>query len=559
MGQPIHASSQKGKPKNVNFRGGIYQIGGGIREKLASDGTGIIFNNISELDLDWFAIIEHQLNKTGSIPQIPGYFVFARGAQGGAGGVCLYFKLKYKFRVTKVRTAKGHNLLWAKISGGVGNASKDIYICAAYCRTATHFDEVNSFFGILAHDVLMFSELGEVIVVGDFNARLGEITGDKTPKGDWATNGNANMFRSFLSATNMILLNSKLAYGKPTFVRPSKTATSIIDFALVSNRMAEKIGNFKVDILDTGSYVAHNTAISFQHPTSIPTPHPTPTHSYYYEELTGSNCEAFFNSVLSNLDFAPKTIDSAFHNLISAFNCAQDILKRKCKGSGKPRNKQIPRITELRRHLNRWARKLLGMRSLPADCPQVVAARGTYDRLRAELQRVERAVRQDHWEKQLARLDKLDFKNRTKAFWKMVSKLRSDKISGVSFAIKNLKGVISSSREEFLENWTAFYQRLYQPLKLASNLRTQLLRINKVRARNSDATGILDRDLERKEFDAAIAAQRLNSAPGFDSILPLMLTNGPKKLQAHIFGLLKSAFKLESGLDPLKSILICPI
>ena len=62
-----------------------------------------------------------------------------------------------------------------------------------------------------------------------------------------------------------------------------------------------------------------------------------------------------------------------------------------------------------------------------------------------------------------------------------------------------MKGVISSSREEFLENWTAFYERLYQPLELVSKLRTQLLRINKIRARNSDAIGILDRDLERNE------------------------------------------------------------
>ena len=77
---------------------------------------------------------------------------------------------------------------------------------------------------------------------------------------------------------------------------------------------------------------------------------------------------------------------------------------------------------------------------------------------------------------------------------------------------------------------------------MPSKLRDYLSRINKVRARNSNASGILDRDLVREEFDAALAAQRANSAPGFDSIIPNMLTKGPEKLQEHIFGLLKLAF-----------------
>ena len=148
-------------------------------------------------------------------------------------------------------------------------------------------------------------------------------------------------------------------------------------------------------------------------------------------------------------------------------------------------------------------------------------------------------MRQDHWENQLANLDKLDFRNRTKAFWGMVARLRSDKAAGDSFAVKNLNGVISSSREKFCENWVAFYQRLYQPSVLPSKLRARLERINLVRARNSNAGGALDRVLGRKEFNDAISAQRLKSAPGFDSIIPFSLCKGPEKLKSHIFGLIR--------------------
>ena len=160
----------------------------------------------------------------------------------------------------------------------------------AYCRTSSHFDEVNAFYGILAHDVLMHMELGEVIIVGDFNARLGKFTGDKTLKGEWAVNKNASLFRSFLTATNLKLMNRKLAYGKPTFVRPSAKASSIIDFVLTTAELDSSITKFNMEVLNMGSYVAHNTGISFQHPTTLPhTPPPNNIPLFYYKKIDETN------------------------------------------------------------------------------------------------------------------------------------------------------------------------------------------------------------------------------------------------------------------------------
>ena len=109
---------------------------------------------------------------------------------------------------------------------------------------------MNSFHADLAHATLQFQAFGNVLIVGDFNTRLGKITGDTNPAGDWAKNKNAPFFEAYIDATQMKLLNQAFAYGKPTFVRASQRATSIIDLACCSPNL--EVGKFAVDSLETG-------------------------------------------------------------------------------------------------------------------------------------------------------------------------------------------------------------------------------------------------------------------------------------------------------------------
>ena len=160
------------------------------------------------------------------------------------------------------------------------------------------------------------------------------------------------------------------------------------------------------------------------------------------------------------------------------------------------------------------------MRHLPADSPHVTSAVESYERIRAEYVRVGEAIKAAGFEKQLAYLDKMDFTNRTKYFWRMIARLRGDKTADQSFAIKNLSGIISSSKEEFCENWVNFYQRLYQPQPQPSKLREHLVAVNSARAAAGSLGSlfrehVLDRDLDFGEFKKAIKTQRNGAAPGF--------------------------------------------
>ena len=204
-----------------------------------------MYNYILENDLDGLIAVETKQSKTGSLPKIPGYFVMSKAAKGNSGGLCIYLKQKFKHSIQKIRLKTDHNIMWLKLRSGKKEET-DLYIAIAYCRTGNFHAEVSSFFATLAHDVLVYSTMGEVLVLGDFNARLGKLTGDWLSNGKWATNTNTLGCQSFLEATNLTLLNGKHAYGIPTFSRPSANANSIIDFVLATEDLACGVKSFRV-------------------------------------------------------------------------------------------------------------------------------------------------------------------------------------------------------------------------------------------------------------------------------------------------------------------------
>ena len=72
--------------------------------------------------------------------------------------------------------------------------------------------------------------LEHTIICGDLNARLGTLTGDAR------TNTRGNQLRQWIADRQLIVLNSDLAYGKPTFLsfRNSRENSSIIDLFITN-------------------------------------------------------------------------------------------------------------------------------------------------------------------------------------------------------------------------------------------------------------------------------------------------------------------------------------
>ena len=113
---------------------------------------------------------------------IPGYTCFYKNrkikhkkALRNSGGIAVYVKTMLHFEQCETTCDDFLWLKWRK--GGSDGASNNIYFCICYIPPATsprHVDVNGDLFDILAAQIGIFSAMGEVILVGDFNSRIGK-------------------------------------------------------------------------------------------------------------------------------------------------------------------------------------------------------------------------------------------------------------------------------------------------------------------------------------------------------------------------------------------------
>ena len=108
------------------------------------------------------------------------------------------------------------------------NPQNDLYLCSVYAPHAdSPTDKKTSFNRELNGPTTEFQQKpGHVILVGDFNARLGESTGDHS------SNSNKDAFVDFLETHSLINLNVLKTFGQYTFHNIRCGSRSIIDFLL---------------------------------------------------------------------------------------------------------------------------------------------------------------------------------------------------------------------------------------------------------------------------------------------------------------------------------------
>jgi hypothetical protein len=80
--------------------------------------------------------------------------------------------------VRVVSTDKVHEFMWLKLAGK--GPMQDTFICNVYCLTQKHpVEKRKEMYAALLESCTQYMAKGEVLLVGDFNARLGRVTGDK--------------------------------------------------------------------------------------------------------------------------------------------------------------------------------------------------------------------------------------------------------------------------------------------------------------------------------------------------------------------------------------------
>jgi hypothetical protein len=159
---------------------------------------------------------------------------------------------KLNARVVGNPTSNG--ILWIRIRTHGGS---DVYIAVVYAPQAScpKFDR-ELFFDELRNHVSIYKKKGSVILMGDFNARVGLASKPNDHVGMYgepAKNANCALMWNLLKSENLYALNSRKA-GKGTFTRIRSGVKSILDYIVVDESIFSRQHSCTVmEDLDCGS------------------------------------------------------------------------------------------------------------------------------------------------------------------------------------------------------------------------------------------------------------------------------------------------------------------
>ena len=92
------------------------------------------------------------------------------------------------------------------------------YFCFFYAPGDHHCEVLRAeFYGALQKGFDLYSSRGNVFMLGDSNARLGEYLNDRNMYGNLVSNKNMALLLGFLDYTGMSLLNKAFALGIATY------------------------------------------------------------------------------------------------------------------------------------------------------------------------------------------------------------------------------------------------------------------------------------------------------------------------------------------------------
>ena len=182
-----------------------------------------------------------------------------------SGGISLLLKTKFQSMVTVVKLTK--NFLWCRIDKSISNSQKRfLFMCCIYPPIkSTYFDQ--EIFENLEADILHYSQKGNVMLLGDFNARTSKLEDFISHEGNTFINdttensfipvernnfdGTINQHGKWLielcKTCNLRVLNGRTlgdSFGRPTY--HGKNGISLIDYAICDQDFRRSVENLVV-------------------------------------------------------------------------------------------------------------------------------------------------------------------------------------------------------------------------------------------------------------------------------------------------------------------------
>ena len=181
------------------------------------------------------------------------WFGKPQNSRRGEGGVGFLVRECLVSEVEFITSVEYEESVWMKVRGGRGRSA--LYVGCVYMPTDSA--AVDAGYVRLKEDVLSFRQKGKVVLLGDFNARVGrsvELDDVIGMFGEDTCYASGNRLVSFLNEVEMVVCNGRKFMLEPewTRVRPSLKQKSIIDYIITDPQLMAVSGNVHVDNTDIG-------------------------------------------------------------------------------------------------------------------------------------------------------------------------------------------------------------------------------------------------------------------------------------------------------------------
>lgn len=214
--------------------------------------------------------IQESWLKTNDQISIPGYSFFRsdrkqnKSNKRGHGGIVTFFKNNLKAGITKINS-NNSDILWMKLSKTFFGLNQDLYLASCYIPPADSFvHKEYDIFDKLNNDIIKYKTLGETMIVGDLNSRIGNnreiyvqdflenqsksyhYKRTRTSQ-DLSKNSNGNKLIEIINSNNLIIANGRKigdTSGAVTCIKYN--GSSVVDYCISDWNLYDHITSFSV-------------------------------------------------------------------------------------------------------------------------------------------------------------------------------------------------------------------------------------------------------------------------------------------------------------------------
>ncbi|XP_078659029.1 uncharacterized protein LOC144904189 [Branchiostoma floridae x Branchiostoma belcheri] len=494
----------------------------------------------------------------------------SKKAKRNSGGILFIYKKQYKGLVTKLES-KSEDILWVKLDKRLFNHDKDIYLASVYISpkgSTVHSNRTYEIFDILEEEIAYFNDLGEILVGGDFNARVGTIPDyieNDTPI-DMQTLPINYDFDHPLSRNNMddgqpnvfgknlidLCINSKLRIlngrtpgdllGKPTCYQPN--GCSVVDYVLASETiLLRKTTFFHVHALSPFSDHCKISLLlesSPNLPEHIEYKLPTrPFHKFVWNADSKEKFIKIINSTMfysrinqfmhKNYELTPECLDTALQDFIRPLQEAgrNSLSLRITKKRKQQYKKQKSRKRWFDQTCASARQELKNLGRLLSKDPRNPSLRGSYFKKKKLYTRLIRKTKKEFKDNFLKQLNSYS-DNNPSSFWSLLKDFKSNNNNNNKM---NTQDLISD--EKLHAHFKNLYGEESNPVPDASispgSFEMEIK--NKISKLENDLKdNLLDSQILSTEISKAISNLKNGKASGSDLILNEMLKCSPHTL-----------------------------